>query len=145
MAYAVSRDHPLKEPCKEVLWLAANNPGACFTDAEVLQEMLHCYLVLRGWPEGKQIITDFAAVLRDRVEAVGVDDVERACELADRYANSSGLTARDPLHAAVMLRKGSTRIVIADRNFDGIPNEGSERLDPTEVERWRGDIARYVA
>jgi hypothetical protein len=94
MACAVSRSHLLKEFCKEVLWLVANNPGAFFTDAEALQEMLHCYLALRPCPEGKQIIPDFAALMRDRAQAIGVDDVERACELTDRYTNSSSLTAR---------------------------------------------------
>jgi len=43
-------DHPLKEPCKQVLHLAARYPGAFFTDAEVLQEMLHRYLALKRWP-----------------------------------------------------------------------------------------------
>lgn len=144
--YAAGRDHPLKEPCKEVLWLAAKNPGAFFTDAEVLQEMLHRYLALRRWPEGKQIIIDFAAVMRGAVEAVRVEDVERACELADQYATGpgSGLTARDVLRVAVMLRRGSSRIVTADGDFDEFSNEGIERLDPAEVERWRGDVARSM-
>jgi hypothetical protein len=43
--------------------------------------------------EGKQIIPDFAALMRDRAQAIGVDYVERACELTDRYTNSSVLTA----------------------------------------------------
>ena len=111
MACAVSRGHPLKEFCKEVLWLVANNPGAFFTDAEVLQEMLHCYLALRPWPEGKQIIPDFAALMSNRAQATGVDDVERACELTDRCTNSSGLTARNALRVATMIRKQGLRRV----------------------------------
>ncbi len=47
--YAAGRDHPLKETCKEVLRLAARYSRSFFTDAEVLQEMLHRYLALRRY------------------------------------------------------------------------------------------------
>ncbi len=141
--YAAGRDHPLKEPCKEVLRLAALNPAAFFTDAEVLQEMLHRYLALKRWPEGKRVVLDFAAVMKGSIEAVRAGDVILACELADRYSSqsSSRLAARDLLHAAVMLRTGSATIVTADGDFDDLASEGIERLDPAKVEDWRPKIA----
>lgn len=141
--YAAGRDHPLKTPCKEVLRLAARNPGAFFTDAEVLQEMMHRYLALKRWPEGRRVVLEFAAVMRGFVEAVTDTDVVRACELADKYATApgSGLAARDVLHVAVMLRKDSTRIVSADRDFDELADEGIERLDPAGIDHWREQAA----
>lgn len=139
--YAAGRDHPLKEPSKKVLDLAAKYPRAFFTDAEVLQEMLHRYLALERWSAGGQIVADFAALMRGSVESVRVEDVECACDLVNRYAikPDSGLAARDVLHAAVMLRKGSTRIITADRDFDELVDEGLRRLDPAEVAHCRED------
>ena len=51
--YAASRAHPLKGPCIQVLLLAAEHPQAFVTDAEVLQELLHRYLALRLWTQGR--------------------------------------------------------------------------------------------
>lgn len=140
--YAAGREHPLKEPCREIVELAARNPGTFFTNAEVLQEMLHYYLALKRFPEGKQAVLNFSTVMRGSVEAVVAEDVEHASELADRYATrpGSGLAARDVLHAAVMLRRSSTRIVTADKDFDELVDEGIQRLDPHAVEQWREEL-----
>ena len=144
--YAAGRDHPLKEPCKEVLRLAARHPRSFFTDAEVLQEMLHRYLALRRWPEGKRVVLDFAALMAGSVESVFAEDVVRACDLADRYAARPGarLAARDLLHTAVMLRAewDAAKIVSADGDFDELAVEGIERLDPTDIDVWRQQVER---
>jgi len=144
--YAAGRDHPLKEPCKEVLRLSARYPGSFFSDAEVLQEMLHRYLSLRRWPEGKRVVLDFAALMAGSVEPVTAEDMVRACDLADRYAArpTTRLAARDLLHAAVMLRAEgeAAKIVSADRGFDELAGEGIERLDPTDIEVRRQGVER---
>lgn len=147
--YAAGREHPLKEPCKEILELVASYPRMFCTDAEVLQELLHRYLSLRRWPEGKQIISDFATLMRGSVEAVHDEDVLLGVELVDQLLDSSnsgtnisefGLEARDLLHVAVMMRTGSSRIVTADKDFDGLGSKGIERLDPAEFKHWRTEI-----
>ena len=118
---------------------------------KVLQEMLHRYLSLHHWPEGKQILQDFAMVMRGSVEAVIAEDVMLASELADRIlgtklegleygSKTSKLTARDFLHVAVMQRTGSGQIVSADKDFDKFVKEGIERLDPAEIHHWRAQI-----
>lgn len=146
-------DAPLKEPCKEVLELASRYTGAFYADAEVLQEMLHRYLSLRRWPEGKQIIGDFETVMRGSEEDVRAGDVVLASELVDRLLGSDSadspssapstdfrLATRDFLHAAVMMHTGSSRIVSADKDFDELKSEGIIRLDPAEVKHWRTEI-----
>ena len=138
--YAAGREHPLKEPCKEILGLTASHPGTFYTNAEVLQEMLHRYLSLKRWSEGKRTIADFATVMRGAVEAVHAEDVVLASELIDSLESCSKLPARDFLHVAVMRRTGSNRIVSADRDFDEFAKEGIERLDPAEVKHWRTKI-----
>lgn len=147
--YAAGRDHPLREPCQEVLRLAARYPSAFCTDAEVLQEMLHRYLSLGRWPEGKTVVVDFETVMRGSVEVVRAEDVLAACEIVNRLVEGRGaakpgsgfrLAARDLLHVAVMQRTGTSRIVSADKDFDELTLEGVERLDPAEIGRWRDEL-----
>ncbi len=135
--YAAGRPHRLKEPCAQVLMLAAERPEAFLTDAEVLQELLHRYLALRLWPEGRDVFHRFADLMRERVEPVQAIDVEQAALLADELPE---LGARDLLHAAVLSRLGVQRIISADAGFDRLSE--MERLDPTEVEAWRDRILR---
>ncbi len=138
--YAAGRDHPLKNPCKEILRILALNPRSFFTDAEVLQEMLHRYRSIKRWPEGKRAVLDLAALMHGSVEPVLAEDIVLACDLADRHG--ARLAARDLLHAAVILRTEETpaRIVTADRDFDDLATEGIERLDPADVESWRSMV-----
>jgi predicted nucleic acid-binding protein len=56
--YAAGRDHRLKESCRQILRLAARHPRSFSTDAEVLQEMLHRYLTLPRWSDGKRVVLD---------------------------------------------------------------------------------------
>ncbi|MEX2598730.1 MAG: type II toxin-antitoxin system VapC family toxin [Dehalococcoidia bacterium] len=129
--YAAGRPHPLKQPCIEVLQWASVQPMAFVTDAEVLQELLHRYLSLRLWPQGKDVLEWFADLMEGRIEPVHAADVRQAAQLAGGLRQLSG---RDLLHAAVMQRVGVNRMVSADAGFDGLP--GVERLDPALVAEW---------
>jgi predicted nucleic acid-binding protein len=117
--------------------LAAERPDAFLTDAEVLQELLHRYLALRLWPEGRDVFHRFADLMRERVEPVQAIDVEQAALLADELPE---LGARDLLHASVLSRLGVQRIISADAGFDRLSEV--ERLDPTEIKAWRDRILR---
>ena len=132
--YAAGAPHQLKAPCLTILQLAARNEGF-ITDAEVLQELFH-----RFWSrsrlrdEGMRTLHDFALLMRGRVEPVYAEDVVLAPDLGD----GANINARDLLHAAVMQRVGATRIVSADRGFDGL--QGIRRLDPADIEAWRAEV-----
>jgi|SRR5688500_16772833 hypothetical protein len=91
--------------------------------------MLHRYLALRRWPEGKRVVLDFAALTVGLIEPVTAEDVVLACDL---------------LHAAVMLRAegDEAKIVSADGDFDELAAEGIERLDPANVEVCRQEVER---
>lgn len=134
--YAAGKPHPLKEPCARILLLAAQYPQAFVTDAEILQELLHRYLALRLWSQGRVAFRHFAELMRERVEAVQGVDVERAAELAD---SDPELSARDLLHVAVMERLQVNRIISADKGFDRLPE--IERLDPALVGDWEHLVA----
>jgi hypothetical protein len=133
--YAAGRAHPLKEPCAQVLLLAAEYPQAFVTDAEVLQELLHRYLALRLWPQGREAFRRFSELMQGRVESVQAADVERAASLADTHSELSG---RDLLHVSVMQRLGLRRIISADTGFDKLLDV--ERLDPAQLADWRDSV-----
>lgn len=129
--YASGREHAYKEPCIQVLKTAAKRPLLFVTDAEVLQELLHRYLTSDRWALGKEVIWRFAEVMHSRIEPIRGEDVQLAASLADHHPRMS---SRDLIHAAVMQRLGSDRIVTADTDFDGLP--GVTRLDPADVADW---------
>ena len=131
--YAAGRPHPLKDPCVRILRLAAERPRTFFTDAEVLQELLHRYLALRLWPQGREVLERFSTIMRGRVEPVYATDIEAAAALADRYL-SSGLAARDLLHVAVTTRVGAREVVSADRDY--VKFSEIELLEPKDLDAW---------
>jgi len=133
--YASGRANPYKEACAQVLMMAAERPWAFVTDVEVLQELLHRYLALRLWPLGREVLRGFAEVMHGRIEPVYVDDIERAMTLADSHPT---LPARDLVHAAVMRRLGTDRIITADTDFDRVP--AVVRLDPSDIDRWTASV-----
>ena len=133
--YAAGREHPNKAPCARVMLMAAQHPRSFLTDSEVLQELLHRYLSSGRWPLGRVVFQSFAEVMRDRVEPVYLEDVERAGNLADNYPDVS---ARDLVHTAVMKRLGVDRIISADTDFDNLP--GVTRLAPAAVGEWSGSL-----
>jgi len=133
--YAAGRPHPLQEPCRRIIVLAAEHPLAFVTDAEVMQEMLHRFLALRLWPQGRAVIEAFAATMQGRVEPVVVDDVLTATALADTHLR---LTARDLIHLAVLHRVGAQAIVTADGDFDDVA--GLRRFDPGQLDTWLAEI-----
>jgi predicted nucleic acid-binding protein len=135
--YAAGRPHALKEPCAEILTMAASAPDRFVTDAEVFQELLHRYRAIERWESGKSVFNGFLTIMRDHVEPVTVFDVEYAAAAGDRFPR---LSARDLLHLGVMARVGCTAIVTADAGFDVAP--GVERLDPDTLDAWRARFTK---
>ena len=134
--YAAGRDHSYKEPCSQVLCIAADQPQSFVTDSEVLQELMHRYLALGRWELGREVLRAFAEAMHGRIEPVHPEDVLTASELADHHPDVS---ARDLVHAAVMQRLGTGRIISADTDFDLM--EGVERLDPVRIGEWEHPIS----
>ena len=130
--YAAGAAHPLKEPCQGVMRLLDREPSAFVTDAEVLQEIVHRYRSVGRWEQGHRVLVRFAEAIENRIDPVYPGDVMRAADLADAYP---ALSARDLLHAAVMHRLGTDRIVSTDTSFDAI--HGIQRLDPALVSDWQ--------
>ncbi len=133
--YASGRENPNKQPCAQVLMLAAEHPMSFVTDAEVLQELLHRYLASERWALGREVLNSFAEVMRERIEPVYAEDIDLAAKLADSHR---GISARDLVHAAVMLRLGVYQIISSDADFDRLP--GITRLNPARVGEWGNSV-----
>ena len=92
---------------------------------------MHHYLRTERWDAGQVVVESFAAMMRDKVSPVTIEDVLAAGLLANTHR---GLSSRGLLHLAVMRRLGVPRIVTADADFGRVP--GIIRLDPADDGAW---------
>ena len=106
-------------------------PVSFVTDAGVLQELVHRSLAQDRW--AREVIKAVALGMQDRIELVYAGDILSAADLAGLADRHPGISARDLVHAAVMLRLEVEQVVSANTDFDRLP--GVARLDPSLV--WR--------
>ena len=122
--YVAGAEHPNKAPATRFLEMAADRGFELCTSTEVLQEILYRYTVL-GRPELADRVYDLFIALVPEVFEVNLADTDLAKKI---LLSTPGLTARDAVHAGVMINRGATAIATFDRGFDRI--EEIERLDP---------------
>jgi len=124
--YARGTDHPLREPCRDLLRDIAEQRLAAVTSVEVVQEILHRYLAVRRSTKGllvaREVISGFGPLL-PVTHAV----IERMPGLVERYPR---LTSRDLIHVATCLEEGVDVIASPDRGFDEVAE--IRRLDPQQ-------------
>ncbi len=120
--YLIGAPHPHKETVRRMLESAIARGDRLVTDAEVFQEILHRYYAVRR-PDAIQAAFDALHGVVDEVFAVELADVEQAKALV---LTVTGLSARDAVHAAVMRRRGVTRLMSLDAGFDRVA--GLERI-----------------
>ena len=122
--YAAGGDHPLREPCRRIIERIADGSIEGVTSAEVIQEILHRYLLTGSAADGATLAErtqDLFAPVLPITHAL----MRRTAPLAGRYP---GLSARDVVHLATCLHEGITEIVTADRAFDSVTEV--RRIDP---------------
>lgn len=115
--YLIGAPHRLKTESQILVERVVAAGERIVTDAEVLQEILHRYTAIN---RRDAIGPAFRAVLNivDDVFPIEKADVLRASEIVQ---NPAGLSARDAVHLAVMERRGVTRILSFDADFDRWP------------------------
>jgi len=97
--YAAGRDHPHRDPARRFLErVRKGNVDAC-TSTEVVQEILYRYSALRRLDLAREVYEIFVEIC-PVVLSVTLADTDRACNL---LCEGAALSARDALHAAVML------------------------------------------
>ena len=112
--YAAGGDHPLRQPCRQILRRVVEADFNATTSSEVVQEILYV-LARRGLRTqalalARNILAVFPALLE-----VGADEMSSACDLLESMPE---LPPRDAVHAATMLTHGITVIITADTHFD---------------------------
>jgi predicted nucleic acid-binding protein len=93
----------------------AGRVDAC-TSTEVLQEILYRYSAL-GRREDARKVYDLFVDICPVVHGVTLADTDRARDL---LLSTRGISARDAVHAAVMLNHRIEEIATFDAGFDGI-------------------------
>jgi hypothetical protein len=112
--YVAGAAHPNREPALRLLEaVRAADLEAC-TSTEVLQEILCRYSAI-GRPDLAKSAYDLFVQVVHEVFDVTLADTDLARDL---LTATGGLSARDAIHAAVMLNHGVTSIATFDRGFE---------------------------
>ncbi|MFP4375297.1 MAG: type II toxin-antitoxin system VapC family toxin [Spirochaetaceae bacterium] len=115
--YVLGAEHPTKSAAVSMLERLIRDEVRLVSDAEVLQEILHRYIAINR-RDAIQPAFDALLGLVDEVFPVESGDLVRA---KDVLLSTSGLSARDAVHAAVMYNRGVERILSYDSGFDALP------------------------
>jgi hypothetical protein len=114
--YVAGRDHPNREPARRFLESVRTGSVDACTSTEVLQEILHRYSGL-GRMDLMGRVYDLFVHICPAVLPVTLADTDRARAL---LAETAGVSARDAVHAAVMLGQDIHAIATFDEGFDRI-------------------------
>jgi hypothetical protein len=115
--YLVGAEHPNKEISQRRLDDLITSGERLVTDAEVLQEILHRYLVIKRL-DAIQPVFDVLLGVVDEVLPVGLAEVEDAKQI---LFGGYDLSAREAVHVAVMRGQQIDRILSFDTGFDTFP------------------------
>lgn len=126
--YVAGKAHPNKEPARRLLERARSGDVEICTSTEVLQEILYRYVAIQRRDLALQVYDLFVEVC-PRVLPVTLADTDRAKAL---IGTGTRVSARDAVHAAVMLNNGVHEIATFDAGFDRI--DGLRRVLGADVE-----------
>lgn len=116
LMYAAGSDHPHKAAAVAFLSRVASGHVEAAIDAEVLQEVLHRYRALNRWSDAQRVYDLARDLFPDVLSITGavMDEARRI------LAMDQTLTARDAVHAAVVIVYALEGICSFDQDFDRI-------------------------
>jgi len=120
--YGAGREHPHREPARMFLAKVERGEIEGCTSVEVLQEILYRYSSLRRLDLAREVYDIFVQIC-PVVLNVTLAETDRARDL---LIGIDGISARDAVHAAVMLNHEVESIASFDSGFDRVP--GISRL-----------------
>lgn len=121
--YVAGREHANRDPARRFLArVRAGQVEGC-TSTEVLQEILCRYSALKRRDLAREVYDLFVQVC-PVVFDVTLADTDRARDLITEL---DSISARDAVHAAVMLERGIEWIATFDAGFDAVP--GVQRIE----------------
>lgn len=118
LVYAKGSDHPLRDPCRELVAAIADERIAATTTGEVIQEFVHVRARRRDRSDAVALGRDYAALLSPLLDITG-DQLQRGLTL---FETTPGLGAFDAVLAATAAAAGATALVSADTAFAAVPD-----------------------
>ncbi len=115
--YVSGGDHPHREPSRRLLDRVRKRQVEAFTSTEVLQEILYRYSALGRSEFGRELYDLFVEVC-PVVLSVTLADTDRARDL---LVAVEAISAREAVHAGVMLNHEIEWIATFDAGFDRVP------------------------
>lgn len=125
--YAVGADHPLRDPCREIVRRAGARELRGEASVDALQEFAHQRMRRTG---------DRAEAVRNARAIAGLCRLLEttpvvALAALDVLATNERLTARDATFVALAAAHGISVILTPDTDFDGL--DGLRRVDPADA------------
>jgi predicted nucleic acid-binding protein len=120
--YVAGREHPHREGARRFLRRVREGKVDACTSTEVLQEILYRYSSLGRLDLAREVYDNFVEFC-PTVLGVTLADTDRAKDLV---CAAVGISARDAVHAAVMLNNDVLWIATFDSGFDRL--DGVRRL-----------------
>lgn len=131
LAYAIGRDHPLREPCRRLVEEIGSRGVSASTTPDVIQEFVY----LRSHRFSRRDAASFGRWYADLLTPLLVVDEQALAAGLALYGKSKRIGPIEAILAAPTLAAEAEAIVSADVGFDEI--RGLKRWDPSgrEVER----------
>lgn len=117
LVYAKGQDHPLRDPCRELIEAIADRRIEATTTIEVIQEFVHVRARRRDRADAASLGRDYAELLSPLLSPT-IDDLNAGLALFER---AEALGAFDAVLAASAARAGLTAVVSADSGFSDVP------------------------
>jgi predicted nucleic acid-binding protein len=121
--YVAGQEHPNRDPSRRFLAKVQRGEIEGCTSVEVLQEILYRYSSLRRLQLAREVYDTFVQIC-PVVLSITLADTDRAWTLLSEV---DGISARDAIHAAIMLNHDVEWIASFDSGFDSVP--GIRRID----------------
>lgn len=112
LAYAVGMEHPLRDPCRNLLRSHADGLVEAATTVEVVQEFAHIRARRRTRKDAASLARQYAESLT--LLMANAEDLDLGLIFFERYPR---LGAFDSVLAAVALNRGAEALVSADSAF----------------------------
>lgn len=116
LVYAKGADHPLRDPCRELIAAIAEGKIEASTTAEVIQEFVHVRARRRDRVDAAALGRDYVEILSPLV-TVTANDLVTGLAIFER---NDSLGAFDAVLAACAARGEVRALVSADVAFDGL-------------------------
>ena len=116
LAYAVGTDHPMREPCQQLIRAIADGTILATTTIEVIQEFTHVRARRRSRKDAAELARDYIELLSPLL-IVEETDLREGLRL---YEEGTAFGSFDAVLAAAARAAGADALVSADAGFSSI-------------------------